>query len=64
MCAGASEGLKRVLKAHGGIPGVCELLHGLWEINLGPQEEQEIYLTIEQSLHLPVLKLHFFCLFF
>ena len=40
---------------------------GIWEINSGPREGQEIYLTVEQSLLLlPVLKLllHFFFFFF
>lgn len=33
-----------------GAKGNCELLHGFWKSNLGPLEEQPMFLTFEPSL--------------
>ena len=37
-----------------GITEGCELPRGYWELNLGPLEEQPVYLTTEPSLQLPM----------
>jgi hypothetical protein len=65
MSAGAGEDLKRVVKALVDFQVFVSFFTGIWEINSGPREGQEIYLTVEQSLLLlPVLKLLLLFFFF
>lgn len=40
-------------EARAGVTGSCE--YGYWELNLGPFEEQYVFLTAELSLHSQLL---------
>jgi hypothetical protein len=40
-----------------GDTGSCQLLHGFWELNLGPLEVKPVFLTTELSLQPLVVEL-------
>jgi len=49
-----------------GVPDSCELVHGFWDLNPGPLEEQSVPLTTEPSLQPQggILSTFFFFTFF
>jgi hypothetical protein len=54
LCSVCMQGLWRLIEGvgfHGiGVADSCELPCGCWELNLGPLEEQPVFLTSEPSL--------------
>jgi hypothetical protein len=49
---------EEIRRRHGilwtGVAYGCELPHGCWDLNVGPLEEQQVFLTIELFLQLQV----------
>ena len=37
-----------------GVTDSCEMTYGCWELNLGPLEEQLVFLTVEPPLQLAI----------
>lgn len=53
MCAWCSQEPEESVSFFGtGITHGCESLSGYWELNLGPLQDQHVFLTTESSLHL------------